>query len=87
MSFTSEVAKYLSKLKRSNPKVFAQIRKQLVLFETNPKHISLRIHKLSGKLDGSWSLSIGQKLRLIYFIKDGEAWGYDIGTHNEVYRK
>lgn len=85
--FSHEVSSYLKKLKRKNPKAFEQVKKQLILFENNPKHPSLRIHKLSGKLSNVWSLSIGLKLRLLYFIKDGEAWGYMIGTHDEVYKK
>jgi mRNA-degrading endonuclease YafQ of YafQ-DinJ toxin-antitoxin module len=85
--FSAEVSDYLKNLKRKDYKTFLQVRKQLALFEENPRHPSLRIHKLAGKLNATWSLSIGLKLRLIYFIKDGEAWGYMIGSHNEVYRK
>jgi toxin HigB-1 len=85
--FSSEVETYLKNLKRKDTKKFTLAKKQLALFEENPKHPSLRIHKLSGRLKESWSLSIGLKLRLIYFIKDSEAWGYMIGTHDEVYRK
>jgi mRNA-degrading endonuclease YafQ of YafQ-DinJ toxin-antitoxin module len=85
--FSAEVDGYLRKLKRNDPKTFELVKKQLVLFESNPKHPSFRIHKLSGKLDGVWSLSIGLKFRLLYFIKDGEAWGYMIGTHDDVYKK
>lgn len=87
LRFSEDVEKYLKKLKRHNPKQFILAKKQLALFENNPQHPSLRIHKLSGKLTGVWSLSIGLKLRLLYFIKNGEAWGYLIGTHDEVYKK
>lgn len=85
--FSHEVSSYFKKLKRRDSKAFEQVKKQLILFESNPKHPSLRIHKLSGRLSNVWSLSIGLKLRLLYFIKDGEAWGYMIGTHDEVYKK
>jgi len=85
--FSGDVEDYLKKLKQKDRKAFEQVKKQLALFEANPKHPSLRIHKLSGNMAGVWSLSIGLKLRLLYFIKDGEAWGYMIGTHDEVYRK
>jgi addiction module RelE/StbE family toxin len=87
LRFSREVEEYLKKLKNKNSNTFKQVKKQLALFESDPKHPSLRIHKLSGKLTGVWSLSIGLKLRLLYFIKDGEAWGYMIGTHDEVYKK
>lgn len=85
--FSTAVNSYLKRLKRKDPKTFDLVKKQLSLFESNPKHPSLRTHKLSGKLNNVWSLSIGLKLRLLYFIKNGEAWGYMIGTHDEVYKK
>ena len=87
MRLSPDVENYLRKLKRSHPKTFSHVTKQLILFEPESKHPSLRIHKLSGKLTGVWSLSIGLKLRLLYFVRDGEAWGYLIGSHDEVYKK
>jgi addiction module RelE/StbE family toxin len=84
---SEEVIDSLRKLKRKDPKSFELVIKQMALFESDPKHPSLRIHKLSGKLNNVWSLSISSKLRMLYFIKDGEAWGYMIGTHDEVYKK
>ena len=84
---TPEVVGYLQKLKHKDQKTFDLVKKQLALFESNPTHPSLRIHKLSGKLTNVYSLSIGLKLRLLYFVNNGEAWGYMIGTHDEVYRK
>ncbi len=85
--FSPEVETDIKKLKSKSPKAFELLKKQLVLFENDSTHPSLRIHKLSGKMHGVWSLSIGLKLRLLFFVKDGEAWGYAIGTHDEVYRK
>ncbi len=87
LHFSPEVNKYLKKLKQKNSKQFTLVKKQLMLFEINPQHPSLRSHKISGKLNNTWSISIGLKLRLLYFIKDGEAWGFMIGSHDEVYRK
>jgi len=87
LRFSGDVENYLLKLKSKDPKTFVRVKKQIVLFETNPQHPSLRIHRLSGKLTGVWSILIGLKLRLLYFIKNGEAWGYLIGTHDEVYKK
>jgi len=82
-----EVIEYLTKLKTKDKKAFESAKKQLKMFEADINYPSLRIHKLSGKLENVWSLSIGLKLRLLYFVKDGQAWGYMIGTHDEVYRK
>jgi addiction module RelE/StbE family toxin len=87
LNLSSEVIAYLKALKKRDHKSFTQVTKQLALFEANPKHPSLRIHKLFGKLNDVWSLSISLKLRLLYYIKNQEAWGYMIGTHDEVYKK
>ncbi len=80
------VQRKMFKLGRGNIDIFDRIEKQLTLFENNEKHPSLRIHKLKGKLKDYWSLSIGMGVRMIYFIKNNEAYFVDIGTHDEVYR-
>ena len=41
--------------------------KKEALFRENPFHPSLRLHKLKGKLDGLWSISIDMKHRIIFF--------------------
>lgn len=87
LRLTPEVRNSLKRLKKNDPKSFELIKKQLIIFENNPKHPSLRIHKLSGKLNNVWSISIVRKLRLVYFIKNGDAWAYMIGTHDQVYKK
>lgn len=33
------------------------IQRKIILFQNNPRHPSLRLHKLSGELDGIWSIS------------------------------
>jgi Txe/YoeB family toxin of Txe-Axe toxin-antitoxin module len=67
--FSPEVTKKLSAIKRKDTKLFRRIEKQLLLFQENPKHPSLRTHKLTDKLDNRWSISINKSLRLIYIIK------------------
>lgn len=86
-SFSTELTDELRKIKRKQPLLFTKIKKQLKLFQENIKHPSLRTHKLKGNLINSWSISIENNIRLIYFIKNNEAIFFKIGNHDEVYRK
>ena len=59
---------------------------KLEVFIEDPFDKSLRTHKLSGKLQGLWSYTVGYDLRVIFYFKDKtHAVFIDIGTHSEVY--
>ena len=52
------------------------------LFRENPFHPSLRLHKLQGKLDGLWSISIDKRYRIIFEPQDdGITLFISIGLH------
>ncbi|NIA01890.1 MAG: type II toxin-antitoxin system mRNA interferase toxin, RelE/StbE family [Nitrospirae bacterium] len=52
------------------------------LFKENPFHPSLRLHKLRGKLEGLWSISIDRKYRLIFkTLENGVTLFISIGSH------
>ena len=76
--------------KRSFTKLPSKIQKKVVartaLFETNPQHPSLRIHKLRGKMKDRWSFSIDRHYRVAFKFVDGDQVVYlDVGDH-KVYR-
>ncbi|MFA6991942.1 MAG: type II toxin-antitoxin system mRNA interferase toxin, RelE/StbE family [Candidatus Gracilibacteria bacterium] len=53
-----------------------------ILFKQNPFYPSLRLHKLKGKLEGLWSISIDKKYRLIFkSMDDGVVLFISIGLH------
>lgn len=83
---TDKLRRKLLKIGRKDRGFFDSVEKQLILFENNDKHPSLRNHKLLGKLDGYWSISVGMGFRMIYYVNGGEAYFVDIGTHDEVYK-
>ena len=85
-SITKELNIRLKKIKEKQPQLLKKIRKQLLLFEENPRHTSLRTHKLKGTLQNTWSITIEDNIRMLYFIKDEEAVFFSIGSHDEVYR-
>ena len=82
------VQKTLTQIYKKDKKLAKKVQKQILVFETNPKHPSLRLHKLSGNLDNMWSLSITKSIRMVYrLINHDIGYFVDIGTHDEVYKK
>lgn len=82
---------YSEKFKRQFSKLPRVIQEkalqQLEIFEKTPFHPSLRLHKLSGILEGLWSISVNLKYRiLIKFQHQGDAQLISIGTH-AIYEK
>lgn len=77
------------KMLRKKPALADDVRKSLTLLEENAYHPTLRTHKLTGNLRGTWACSAGYNLRIIFcFVKhEGkEAILLEtIGTHDEVY--
>jgi mRNA-degrading endonuclease YafQ of YafQ-DinJ toxin-antitoxin module len=60
--------------------------KKIEIFCDNPYDLSLKTHKLSGDLEGLWSLSINYEIRVIFkFVNKNKVLLIDIGTHEEVY--
>lgn len=87
ISFSSSALKYLHDVKKKNPKLAIKIQQKLALFQDNPKHPSLRTHKLAGDLSNSWSISIEENIRMLYYVKKDGIVFFLIGMHDEVYRK
>ncbi|OGH38127.1 MAG: hypothetical protein A2905_02345 [Candidatus Levybacteria bacterium RIFCSPLOWO2_01_FULL_36_10] len=88
VKFSPQVQSELKKLFQKERKLAIRIEKQIALFEENPKHPSLRIHKLSGTMNNMWSISIAISIRMVYILIDEKtALFIKIGTHDEVYKK
>ena len=86
--FSPSVQKELEKIQQKDKKLADRIEKQIALFEENPKHPSLRTHKLSGRVDNVWSISITTSIRMVYILLDqNNVIFVKIGTHDEVYEK
>lgn len=86
IKFSPNVTKKLRDIKRTNIKLFNKIQKQLKLFQQNPRHPSLRLHKITREVENTQSISIDMSTRMIYTETDGEIYFFEIGTHDEVYR-
>ena len=74
---------------RSHPKHAADLFEVLAQLKEDPFHPSLRTHKLTGALTGSWACSAGYDLRVIFRpVKHAEKPAIlleSVGTHDEVY--
>ena len=81
---------YLRRAKKffgKHPDLISQYGKTLKLLELNPTHSSLWLHKLQGKLNELYSVSINISYRIsIYFlIEKDQIVPVDIGSHDELY--
>ena len=81
--FSPFVQQKILQLNKKDKKLVVKIEKQIKLFESNPKHPSLRTHKLTGNLTNRWSISINKGFRMVYLMLDEDiAYFVDIGTHD-----
>lgn len=73
-------------LKR-HPDLRQQYLKTLQLLEANPFHPSLRLHALSGRLQGLQSISINLSYRITLelLIQDEQIIPINVGDHDAVY--
>ena len=85
VDFHPDVLSKITQIRKKDPKFYKKIKKQLILFQQNPYHRSLRTHKLTGKLKNVWSISISKSIRMLYIDSDSYYF-IQIGTHDEVYK-
>ena len=63
-----------------------KIEHTLAQFLENPRHPSLRVHKLQGNLSTIWSMSVTMRIRIIFTYIPNGVMLIDIGTH-KVYKR
>ena len=80
--------KKLEKFKRKHPKLKNQYKKTLLTLTTDPYHPSLRLHKLKGKLQDYYSVSINLQYRIMldFIIQEDKIILIDIDKHDYIYR-
>ncbi|MBI5429561.1 MAG: plasmid stabilization protein [Nitrosomonadales bacterium] len=87
LTFTEQYNKRAARFLKCHPELEKQYLKTLQLLEMNPHHPSLRLHALSGKLQGLYSVSINLSYRITLelLIKDEEIIPVNVGDHDVVY--
>ena len=85
--FTDQYERRAAKFLKKHPQLKSQYSKTLKLLTLNPKHPSLRLHKLKGSFQGLQSVSINISYRIViqFMIKKDRIIPIDIGTHDDVY--
>lgn len=77
------------KVVKKQPEMRNEIENVLRFLIENPFIPHLEVHKLKGKLEGSWACSVGYNLRIIFdFVKgddEDNIFLIEIGSHEEVY--
>lgn len=86
--FTEQYNRRAAKFLKRNPAIESQYTKTLELLEHNPHHPSLRLHSLSGKLEGLHSVSINLKYRITMelIITEREIIPINVGDHDVAYK-
>ena len=78
-------AKFAKAYKKLPQKVKLQAEKKELVFRKNPRHSSLKTHKLTGKLKDFWAFSVDYKYRIIFEFREKDVvWFHSVGTH-EIY--
>lgn len=85
--FTAQYEKRAAHFLQRHPELEKQYLKTLQLLVLNPHHPSLRLHALSGKLQGlhSVSINLSYRITLELLIQDAEIIPVNVGDHSAVY--
>ncbi|MBP7553272.1 MAG: type II toxin-antitoxin system RelE/ParE family toxin [Spirochaetes bacterium] len=86
--FTETYNKKASNFIKKHKSLLKQYEKTFKLLEINPFHPSLRLHKLEGKFQDIYSISINISYRIAieFIIKEDIIIPLDVGTHDELYK-
>ena len=80
---SSRFTRQLKKLLRKNPELENVVKGKIEQISKNPRHPTLRLHKLSGQ--ENWSISISNDLRIIIHWDGDEMYLLGLGSHDQVY--
>ena len=85
--FTAQYEKRAARFLKRHPELENQYLKTLQLLEMNPRHPALRLHALSGRLQGlhSVSINLSYRITLELIIQDEEITPVNVGDHDGVY--
>ena len=87
IKFSPELYKKLQIIRKKDHKLFKKIQKQLKLFQIDPRHKSLRLHKITREVKNTWSISIDMDIRILYINENDGFYFFALGSHDEVYKR
>ena len=74
------------KLFKKHPELREKVKFKLVTLQITPTHPGLELHKLIGKLNDVWAITIERNIRLAFLYVSEGILLISIGTHDEIYR-
>ena len=85
--FTQRYMRIAKRFLQRHPDLARPYVKTLALLEVNPLHPSLRLHALSGRLAGVFSVSINLSYRITLHLRvtEHDIELLDVGDHDAVY--
>jgi mRNA-degrading endonuclease YafQ of YafQ-DinJ toxin-antitoxin module len=85
--YTESYNKRAKKFLQKHPHLIEIYKKTLKFLELNPHHPSLRLHRLKGKLQDLYSVSINISYRITFefLIQEKNILLINVGDHNSVY--
>ena len=85
--FTHQYEKRARRFLKRHPELEDQYLKTLQLLEANPRHPSLRLHPLGGRLSGlhSVSINLSYRITLELLLREQEIIPINVGDHDTVY--
>jgi mRNA-degrading endonuclease YafQ of YafQ-DinJ toxin-antitoxin module len=85
--FTEDCTRRALRFLKRHPELKNQYTKTLALLELNPHHPSLRLHALSGRLQGvhSVSINLSYRITLELQIQEQQIIPLNVGDHEAVY--
>jgi mRNA-degrading endonuclease YafQ of YafQ-DinJ toxin-antitoxin module len=85
--FTEQYNRRAARFLRLHPDASALYAKTLKLLQADPRHPSLRLHALKGRLAGlhSVSINISYRVTIEMLITESEIVPINVGDHDEVY--
>lgn len=85
--FTEQYTRRAGRFLKRHPELKLQYLKTLQLLEANPFHPGLRLHALSGRLEGlhAVSISLSFRITLELLMSEEEIIPVNVGDHDAVY--
>jgi len=85
--FTEDYTRRALRFLKRHPELINQYTKTLALLELNPHHPSLRLHALSGRLQGvhSVSINLSYRITLELQIQEQQIIPLNVGDHEAIY--
>ena len=72
--------------KKLVPALKEEVKEKVTLLKDEKNHQKMKVHKLTGKLNGRNSFSVNYKIRIVFRYDDSNTINLlYVGDHNEVY--